>query len=368
MRQPLRGGQVTLKHINRAGTWPSGNARLYYRPKGKKGIGLPDLPIDHPKFLIAYAEAAGLTRIPEAPARTGSIAAAIHAFLASDRFLGVSSSTRAVWRRGLMDMRDRYGRGNLADLEDIHIRKDLARLTANPARQRLKIWRAFLGWCVDAGLLRTDPTTTIRQRPAPKSTGHQTWTRDDLKAFRDHWAVGTEQRLAAEIIAWTGARMSDVVRLGDGHIGRDGWLRFRQQKTGGEVAIPMIDAPVYAEHDGLLAQCLTARPARGLVWLTTAAGAARSQKSTSQWFSAACRKAGLSTSLTAHGLRKYRATIMRENGATAAQRAAWLGHESDRQESEYSRTADKLRLIMGTDEERKVPTPDTSSNSVRQQA
>lgn len=362
MRRSFRGGTVTLKHINTAGTWPSGNPRRYYRPVGVKAIALPDLPIDHPKFLEAYAAAAGLSAPPDAPVRTGSIAAAVIAFMRSDVYLGVADSTRAVWRRALDDIRARGGKGTLTDLRDVHIRDDLSRLAPNPSRQRLKVWRAFLGWCAEVGLIRQDPTVTIRQRRAPKSDGHTPWTRDDLALFRDHWPIGTQQRLCCEIIAWSGARMCDTVRLGDGNVA-GGVLRFVQVKTTWEVAIPMTSPPRYAEADGMLQQCLDARSSRALVWLVTEAGASRSHKSASQWFSAACRKAGLSDGKTAHGLRKLRAAIMRENGATAAQRAAWLGQKSEKQEAIYSQSADLMRVIMGTDQGQPVPTFAKTSNS-----
>ena len=69
MRRGVR--PLKLKHLNRSGTFPSGNARLYYRPKGQKGIAMPDLPMDHPQFLAAYAEAAGVQ--PRRPVREGSL-------------------------------------------------------------------------------------------------------------------------------------------------------------------------------------------------------------------------------------------------------------------------------------------------------
>lgn len=354
---------MRLRYLSQSGHWPSGNPRFYLRKPGQKAKPMPDAPTDSPAFLAAYAAAAGLKAPPPTQHPTGTIGAAITAFLASDRYHAAAASTRAIWRRGLDDMRARYGGGKLDDLQAQHIRIDLARLSAHPSRQRLKIWRALMGWCVDAGLCAADPTAAIRQRPAPKTDGHRAWTRDDLEAFRARWPIGSEQRLCCEIIAWTGARMSDAVRLGDGHV-RAGVLRYRQQKTGGEVAIPLTDAPAYAAPDGMLQACLDARVARGMVWMVTAQGAARSQKAASQWFAAACRAAGL-RDLTAHGLRKFRAAIMRENGATPQQRAVWLGHESDRQEAEYSRSADKLRIILGTDGEREVPTLEASWKTVR---
>ena len=47
-----------FKHLNRAGVWPSGNPRWYYRPKGEKGVALPDFPHADARFIEAYDDAA----------------------------------------------------------------------------------------------------------------------------------------------------------------------------------------------------------------------------------------------------------------------------------------------------------------------
>lgn len=146
-----------------------------------------------------------------------------------------------------------------------------------------------------------------------------------------------------------GARASDVVRLSEGMVS-DGWLSFVQKKTGGAVSIPMRNAPAFAEPDGLLDACIAARPVRHMVYLTVQGGKPRSEKGFSTWFSAACRKAGVDK--TAHGLRKHRATLMAENGATVHQIAAWTGHASFAEVQDYSRTADKKRILTGNGTER----------------
>jgi integrase len=53
-------------------------------------------------------------------------------------------------------------------------------------------------------------------------------------------AVGTQARLALDLMLYTGVRRSDAVRLGREHGDRDGWLVFEQAKTGGLVEIPII--------------------------------------------------------------------------------------------------------------------------------
>jgi integrase len=62
---------------------------------------------------------------------------------------------------------------------------------------------------------------------------------------------------------------------------------------------------------------------------------------------AAARQAGL-TERGAHGLRKRRAEIMMERGASADQRMAILGHDSRATTHAYSKGADLIRVITGT--------------------
>jgi site-specific recombinase XerD len=358
---------VRLKHLSQSGVFPSGNPRFYYRPKGRKGLALPDLPADHPKFLAAYAAASGAKDLPDPPVLTGTIAAAVVAFLRSDAYHAAAPNTRRVWYRGLQRIRESYGRGRLADLAAQHIRADLARLKPNPAVQRLKIWRAMLGWAEQVGMIEADPTTTVKRPKAPKGAGHAAWTADDVAAFRAHWPIGTAQRLAFEIFHWTGASAVDAAKLSETMIS-NGWLEFARQKSGSMAAMTWAGtpAPAWAGSPDHLASALAARNVRHLVFLTTAKGAPRSANSISQWFTKAAKAAGVTRGdhgKGAHGLRIYRARAMREAGATGEQRAAWLGHDSVAQTEAYSKGADLRALIMGPDGEHKSSNFSQSSNS-----
>ena len=107
---------------------------------------------------------------------------------------------------------------------------------------------------------------------------------------------------------------------------------FRQQKTGGEVAIPFARAlPEFAggmEPDlAFLHSALDARKDKHVTWITTAHGKSRSVKAAGQWLAAKARAAGVN-GRSAHGLRKSRARALVEAGGTTAQIGAWTGHES----------------------------------------
>lgn len=353
---------VKLKHLSQSGVWPSGNPRLYYRPKGQKGTAMPDLPQDHPKFLAAYAKASGV--IPKAPEIEGSIASAMAAYKASNLFLSLRASTRDVRRRMLDNITERYGSGRVRDLANKHVQKDLERLSGHAANNRLKAWRGFGAWLKESKHLAVDPTDGIKRQRVAKSDGHIPWEIEDVQAFRDFWALGTVERLTFELIYWTGARVSDVIRMGEGNTDRDGWLTFKQQKTGGEVFIPFKrELPEFAVNMAddldLLRHAIAARIERHITYITTTKGAARSSKSVSQWFASKARMAGISGK-TAHGLRKTRAILLVQARATTHQIGAWTGHESLKEIEAYTKKFNKKMALSGPERERK------SSNSLDQ--
>lgn len=347
MRRTLR-----LKYLNRVGEFRSGNPRYYFRRPGeKKGIAMPDLPQDHPDFLAKWSKLA--KEKPQERQRTGSIGAGVEAFLASDKYLNLAKSTRATWRRALESIKEKYAAGPMRDLRSRHIRQDLAKLAPHPANARLKVWRGLCRWWVDAGLIEVDPARDVRRREVPKSDGFTPWTRKDFQTFRDHWPIGTSQRLAFEIMHWTCAAIVDAVRLGPGMVS-DGWVVYQRQKSGSYATCPLTDeAPSWAEPDGMLLEAIEAIEDKHMTWLATQGGHSRSTKAAVGWFSRACNDAGLKH-LTSHGIRKGRSAIFKENGASPEKRMAWLGHETVAEAQNYSKSADLRRTIQGTKFQQKL--------------
>jgi integrase len=72
----------------------------------------------------------------------------------------------------------------------------------------------------------------------PKSDGYHMWTEDEIGAFEGKHPIGSKARLALALGLYTAQRRGDVVKIGRQHI-RDGVLRFRQNKTGATLAIPV---------------------------------------------------------------------------------------------------------------------------------
>lgn len=361
MRRYFAGNRVTLKHIKRV-TKPNGRVFIYLAVPGQKLVRLPDVPMDSREFLEAYMKASAAPEPVRKGVRVaeGSIAAAIQAFQQSTTFLTYADGTRRVRRSILSDIADIWGRARITDLRDNHIAADVAKHPGHPGVHRLKAWRGLCAWAKEVRLIADNPALLVERPRTIKTDGHHPWTDADISAFRDHWKIDTPQRLAMEILYWTAARASDAVRLGPGMIDKDGWLVFRQEKTGGEVAIPFNRSlPEFAAGmQGDLDQMKEAisHAPRHMTWITTMFGSAKSKKSFSAWFSSAATSAGLSADRSAHGLRKSRAIALAEAGATVHQIAAWTGHETLSEVQRYAKAAERRKILSGTEREHVLET------------
>lgn len=336
-----------MKHLNASGKHPSGNPRLYYRPKGQKGIPLPDLDPNSIAFKEAYIAAAK----GEAPAKpnrvvSGTIEAGVRAYLASDIHHAKAASTRALERRLANKIIKNYGTGTLDTLRPRHIRLALADLDAHAANNMLKVWRACGRFWLQRGFVDDNPAKDVTKRETNKAQGAAAWTREDFDAYRAHWPIGTPQRLAFELFYQTCAAVVDVVQLGPANM-REACIAYRRQKSKVEAVSPTRNAPAWFEASGDFWECLNVAE-KHMTFLTTQSGASRSGKSTASWFSKSCTEAGL-PGRSAHGIRKGRAAMFKENGASVEAVMAILGHKTPTESREYSKSADLLRVITGTE-------------------
>lgn len=347
MRREIRDGTVTLKHVQ---TVRKGDrVHRYLRIPGQPRLRLPDLPPDHPDFLLAYAQA-----MAEAPARAGpgTIRAAIDGLIRSRSWAALSPGYRMILRRHLGAIRIAADDARIAHLRTAHIQVDLRALTDVQKRDRLKAWRQLCRHALAEGMIEADPSEGVRRTPL-HHTSHPVWTPDQITVFRARWPIGTVQRAVMELLFWTGARIGDACRIGPGMVGRDGVLAFRQQKTGDMAYVPWTAAlPAYAagmKADRDLMHAAVAAVAQGhMTWLATANGT-RSHKSAGHLIAHAAAAAGFDRS--AHGLRAARAVALAEAGANPLQIGAWTGHHSLSEVAHYVAEADRRRHVMGTEQD-----------------
>ncbi|MEY8827664.1 tyrosine-type recombinase/integrase [Sedimentitalea sp. XS_ASV28] len=354
--------------MNQSDFFPSGNQRWYYRPKGETGIAMPDAPKDSPEFLAAYIEAAG--EKPQAKPKTfkaGTLGAGVTAYLGSCAFQALAPSTRERWRTRCDDIRRRYGAAPLNKVSAKNIKRDLANYDGHAANNRLKVWRSLFRYWDEMGDVDVNVALMVAKRKTAKTEGFTPWTRNDFDLFRAHWAIGTPQRMAFELMYRTCAAIGDTCNLNISMVDADGWLTYTRQKSKSVATCPFhVIGPSWFEATDDLALCLEAAP-RHFNYLCTKGGKTRSEKAATTWFSKAARAAGLEAGKTAHGIRKGRAAIFKENGASSDQRMALLGHESETETLSYSKSADLRRTIEGTKSSNlseQVPT--SKSNNLKQ--
>lgn len=334
-----KGQTVTLKGLMSSSKGKGGKLRWYVRRKGLPLVPMPDLPHDDPRFLAAYA-AAWAVAAPEKPkdATAGTLGAHIKAVLSSPRYRAASASYKAALSRHAMAILDECGSFPLAGLRDAHIAADVD--ACDVPDMRLKTWRFI------CKTLRPDPSRSVRAEK-PKTEGYEPWTPEDIAKFRARWPIGTAPRAAMELLYWTGARISDAVKIGRGNIGADGVLSFRQTKTGNPAFVPWTCAiPHFADAAERAMMFDAIAPFAGhMTFLATKDGQGRSAKALGTMIRDACAKAGINKS--AHGLRKARATALADGGATTHEIAAWTGHDTLSEVDRYTKAANRRRAVMG---------------------
>lgn len=340
-----------IKKVRSAG----GKTYLYVRRADGPDIRLPDLPANDPEFLRAYTDARETPKRTGGMFRAGSIGAVFTAAIACEDMHTISSAYRAMIRRHADDIRENYGTAPIRGLERRHVQQDVDNASAPDHRR--KVWRWTVKWAIRNGFIEHDPTERVSLPRKAPTEGHPAWTANDVNKFRTHWTIGSRQRLVMEILQWTGARISDAVLLGPQHIGSDGIIAYSQQKTGSMAYCPWFcSLPAYAddmENDRVPMHCaLDARFAKHLTFLATEHGTTRSAKSIGGVVREAAHDAGMLKS--AHGLRKYRATMLAHAGATPHQIGAWTGHESLKEIEHYTKPMERRAAVMGTPSEQKT--------------
>jgi integrase len=201
------------------------------------------------------------------------------------------------------------------------------------ANNVLKATRGLFKWACQAGLVEDNPTTSTKLLTL-KSDGFSAWTDDEVSRFEARWPVGTRERLALDILLYTGLRRGDAVRLGSQNV-RAGVFRIKTEKSGHkiEVAAPILPA---------LRRSIEATPRGERTFIAGLGGEPMAKGSFGNWFRSACDAAGVRGA--AHGLRKAGASRAAENGATNEQLKAIFGWADDKMPSLYTRSANRARL------------------------
>jgi integrase len=210
--------------------------------------------------------------------------------------------------------------------------------------------RGVFRWGLEAGHVKVDPTANVKNPKRKKGPGFKMWTEDEMAAYDRRWPLGTKERVWRDVIAYTGLRRGDVVRIGRQHV-RNGVATLKTEKGDFTVTVTLPILPT-------LAATLEAGPCGDLTFVVGERGHPLTKESFGNAFKKACRAAGVPGS--AHGIRKIAATRAAENGATVAELEAIFGWHGGAMAAHYTREANRARLAkeamhkLGTS----IPAPD----------
>lgn len=279
-------------------------------------------------------------------------------YCASTAWTGLSPATRKQRLNIMKPVLKTAGNDPLSKITTGAIRKGVERRAQTPtqAKHMVTTMRNLFSWAISMDLAKTDPTDGInfKRTEKSKSGGFLVWTEEDIAKFEARWPRGTRQRLAFDILLYTGLRRGDACVVGKQHV-KDGVISIETEKTGMWVHVPIQPELQLTLNSGPLGDLtFIGNPANGNGITKEALG---------NFFREACDAAGVKKS--AHGLRKAAATNAADNGATESELEAMFGWSGGQMASLYTRSANRKRLSVNakskmarTKTETSIPSPD----------
>jgi integrase/recombinase XerD len=317
-----------------------GNVRCYVRVPGKRKVRIRALP-GTPEFMEEYQAAiaevkAGQPRQAD-EAKRGSFRYLCIRYYSSAAFKALDISTRNWQRRALDEIAQEHGAKPVAMMAPRHVRRirDAKIKTPAAANQRLKALRAMFSWANEAEETTVNPTIGVKKLKYV-SAGHHTWTAEEIEQFNERHPIGTQARLAFDVLRYTTGRREDAPRLGRQHI-RDGRIRFRQAKNEHRNPID-IDIPLHPD----LAASIAATKGGNMTFLITEFGKPFTANGFGNKFKDWCRQANL-PHCSAHGVRKATSTALAEAGATPHEIMAITGHQTLEEVERYTKAASRKK-------------------------
>lgn len=322
--------ELILQHVT-VRTNRDGTNRYYFFRRGQPLTRLPGEP-ETPEFMAVYRKCKEWVS-PHASIYEGSFEWMCDQYMKSPDFTSKAEATRLARKRIIMSMmaepldRDKpetFGQERADRISHAHIEvlRDRKRDSPNAGNERMKI----LSQVFKHAKVRPNPVRDLDRLRVPKG-GHRPATDEDIAAYEAKHPSGPP-RLAMDILKHTGVRVSDLRLLGRQHV-KNGLISFVTVKTKMLCELPINNLEL---------------PKNRMTFVLTDEGAAfASDKSISarvaKWF----QQAGV-RDVTAHGVRKWRATKMAEGGATEYQLMAWFGWKDAKEARPYVQAANRRRL------------------------
>jgi integrase/recombinase XerD len=319
-----------------------GNVRCYVRAPGKRKVRIRALP-GTPEFMEEYQ--AAIATAAEAPlrqadeAKKGSFRYLCIRYYSSAAYRALDGSTRNWQRRALDEIAQGHGAKQVVTMQAWHVRRlrDAKAATPAAANQLLKALRALFSWANEADETTVNPMIGVKKLKY-RSSGHHTWTDDELQKFYDRHPLGSQARLALDLLRYTTGRREDGPRLGRQHM-RDGRVRFRQAKNEHRNPID-IDIPL---HPALAESIAAAKVSTNMTFLLTEFGKPFTANGFGNKFKDWCRQADL-PHCSAHGVRKATSTALADAGATSHEIMAITGHQTLEEVERYTKASNRKKM------------------------
>lgn len=312
---------------------------LYFRRQGQPKVTLRG-PIFSDEFWSDYnnAMAGQPVNVGAGASKTipGTVQELVAKYYASADFQNLATATQRNYSSVLEPFRIDHGDKPAAGLKREHINAILNKraLTSTAQAKNLgKRLNTLMKFGVDFGLLADNPMIGVK-RVKHEETHYEMWTDEDIKRYRTKWPEGTPERIALEVLVYTGLRRSDAVKLGPQHR-KDGVFTITAQKTGVELNIPVHPT---------LAKALAMHNRKHLVYIVTQHETSRSEKAFTNWIKKAATKAGLPPSRSPHGLRRAACRALAEAGCDVWEIMSITGHQNASEVQGYVDDIDKKKL------------------------
>jgi len=265
--------------------------------------------------------------------KSGTMCALIEIYYRSPEYRNLADSTKANYRGILDRFKEEHGHRTVAGMQRKHVKSILNKKahTPNAANNLLKKLKIIMRLALDLEIRSDDPTLCVKMLKV-KSSGHHSWTDEEIKAYEDKHPKGSKARLALYLMLYLAQRRSDVVKLGRQHM-KDGLIRVCQQKTGVELWLPI--HPVLKEELNRVSGQMT--------FLVTEHGKPHSAKGFGNVMRKWCDDAGLKQ-CSSHGLRKAAASRLADAGCTEEEIKSVTGHTTSSEVNRYTKGANQRKL------------------------
>lgn len=332
-------GVVNLKFIS-DDVDRHGNVRIYFRRNGHKirlrEVAGTQLFLDEYRTAIEGTVGAKAAKLRIWP---GTMNWLVGEYYRSAEYKRLDDATKAQRAPFLDSVCKTHGQNLCALMEPRHVRaiRDAMTETPHAADNLLKTLRGLFKWAIKHEHMKANPAREVEKINAP-SEGHHVWTVGEILQFMEKHPADTKAGLALALLFYTGVRRSDVVKLGRQHETRDGCIRLVETK-GRSRKVKVTELEICPE----LRAVLDLHKTEHLTYLVTAYGRPHGTKGFGNWFKKQATAAGIGH-CTPHGLRKARATIAADNGASGHQLMAMFGWATPGQAEVYTRGANRKKL------------------------